>query len=286
MLRTGSISLGVCRSRAVCADLVDQLREGEGVTLTPAVSVLPSITVLGMAALLPGASADFSVVEHKGKPAARVGDRIMSALSDRQKYLKSRYPEARDQDLGTLLQRSARRLERELEGNRLLIVRSLSIDKLGETDGGLLARQIMDTVIGNIARAVRKLARLGYTYFVITADHGHQFSVRKAEDMLIDKPGGNRAALGRRWWVGRGGATAANCVRARADELGYDTDLEFIFPRGLAVFRSGARFLASSMSRRSFTFLGFSTVSLTSRLVSGAMAVSRSWSGFISPSPL
>ena len=221
------------------ADLADQLREGEGVTLTPAVSVLPSITVLGMAALLPGASADFSVVEHKGKPAARVGDRIMSALSDRQKYLKSRYPEARDQDLGTLLQRSARRLERELEGNRLLIVRSLSIDKLGETDGGLLARQIMDTVIGNIARAVRKLARLGYTYFVITADHGHLFSVRKAEDMLIDKPGGNRAALGRRWWVGRGGATAANCVRARADELGYDTDLEFIFPRGLAVFRSG-----------------------------------------------
>ena len=221
------------------ADLVEQLREGEGVTLAPAVSVLPSITVLGMAALLPGAAGSYSVVEHKGKLAARIDDRVMTGLGDRQKYLQARYPGAQDFDLGTLLQRSVRRLGKELAGNKLLIVRSQSIDGLGEMDGGLLARQIMDTIIGNIARAVRKLARVGYEHFVITADHGHQFAVRKAEDMLMEKPGGEKVDQHRRCWAGRGGQTGAACVRVNGAELGYDTDLDFIFPRGLAVFRTG-----------------------------------------------
>jgi hypothetical protein len=221
------------------ADLVEQLRDGLGVTLVPAITVLPSITVLGMAALLPGASGSYSVVEHKGKLAARIEDSVMTGLGDRQKYLKARFPNAKDMDLGNLLQRTTRRLKNELDGNRLLIVRSLSIDKLGETDGGLLARQIMDTVIGNIARAVRKLSRVGYQHFVITADHGHQFSVRKDEDMRMDRPGGDMVNQHRRAWAGRGGQKPMACVRVSGSDLGYDTDLDFIFPRGLAVFRTG-----------------------------------------------
>ncbi len=221
------------------ADLVDQLGDGEEVALTPAAGVLPSITVLGMAALLPGASASYSVVEHKGKLAARIEDRVMTGLGDRQKYLKARYPGAKDIDLGSLLQRSTRQLENNLEDNQLLIVRSQSIDGLGEMDGGLLARQIMDTVIGNVARAVRKLARVGYQHFVITADHGHQFAVRKDQDMLMDKPGGDKVVQKRRCWAGHGGQTPKACVRVRGAELGYETDLDFIFPRGLALFRAG-----------------------------------------------
>jgi hypothetical protein len=221
------------------ADLVDQLQDGEGITLTPAVSVLPSITVLGMAALLPGAAASYSVVEHNGKLASRIGDRVMTGLGDRQRYLKANYPGVKDLDLGTLLQRSTRRLEKDLAGNELLIVRSQSIDGLGEMDGGLLARQIMDTIVGNVARAVRKLSRVGYEHFVITADHGHQFAVRKGEDMLMDKPGGDQVDQHRRCWAGHGGASAAATIRVSGANLGYDTHLDFIFPRGLAVFRTG-----------------------------------------------
>ena len=106
-------------------------------------------------------------------------------------------------------------------------------------DGGLLARHIMDTVVGNIARAVRKLAKLGFDAFVITADHGHQFSVRKGKDMQIDNPGGKKVDLHRRCWAGNGGQTPPGCLRVSGAELGYDTDLEFIFPEGLGVFRTG-----------------------------------------------
>jgi hypothetical protein len=223
----------------MAADLVEQLEGAEELRLVPAVGVLPSITPIGMAALLPGASSSFSVVEHKGKLAARIGDTIMPGLAERMKHLKAIRPGTVDIDLGELLQRSTRALDKRLADAPLVIVRSQSIDSLGETDGGLLARQIMDTIIGNLARAVRKLARTGVERFVITADHGHQFSIRKEEDMLMDKPGGDTVDLHRRCWAGRGGQTPAAASRVSGVNLGYDTDLDFIFPAGLAVFRAG-----------------------------------------------
>lgn len=225
----------------MAADLIEQLEGAQELRLVPAVGALPSITPIGMAALLPGASSSFSVVNHKGKLAARIGDTTMPGLAERMKYLKAVRPEAVDVDLGELLQRSTRALEKEkrLADAPLVIVRSQSIDGLGEMDGGLLARQIMDTVIGNLARAVRKLARTGIENFVITADHGHQFSIRKEEDMLMDKPGGDTVDQHRRCWAGRGGQTPAAATRVSGAELGYDTDLDFIFPKGLAVFRAG-----------------------------------------------
>lgn len=223
----------------MAADLVEQLESAQELRLVAAVGALPSITPIGMAALLPGASSSFSVVDHKGRLAARIGDTTMPGLAERMKYLKAVRPDAVDIDLGELLQKSTRALEKRLAAAQLVIVRSQSIDGLGELDGGLLARQIMDTVIGNLARAVRKLGRTGVEHFVITADHGHQFSIRKEEDMLMDRPGGDTVDEHRRCWAGRGGHTPAAATRVAGAELGYDTDLDFVFPKGLAVFRAG-----------------------------------------------
>lgn len=220
-------------------ELAQQLHQSEEVTVRPAVAALPSITPMGMAALLPGASSSYSVVELKGRLAARIGDTVMPSLTERMKHLRTVRPEAKDLDLGELLQRNTKSLKRTLERVPLLIIRSQSIDGLGEMDGGLLARHIMDTVVGNIARAVRKLSKLGFDAFVVTADHGHQFAVKKGEDMLMDKPGGNTVDQHRRCWAGYGGQTPPGCRRVTGAELGYDTDLEFIFPEGLAVFRAG-----------------------------------------------
>jgi hypothetical protein len=97
----------------------------------------------------------------------------------------------------------------------------------------------MDAVIGNLARAVKKLAAAGIEHFVITADHGHQFSVRKDDDMKTDNPGGATLDLHRRCWIGHGGCTPAGAVRVSGAELGYHTDLDFVFPTGLGVFKAG-----------------------------------------------
>ena len=88
------------------------------------------------------------------------------------------------------------------------MVRSQEIDALGENVDELTARSAMDSVIGNVARAIRKLAKAGIESFVITADHGHQFSIRKDDDMKIDNPGGDTVELHRRCWIGHGGSDA------------------------------------------------------------------------------
>jgi hypothetical protein len=219
-------------------ELAQSLEQCQEVMVRPAIVALPSITSVGMAALLPGAASSFSVVEHKGALAVRIGEGILSTSNERMKHFRAVRPDLREIALGKLLQRSTSSLQRLLKNATLLVVRSQSIDGLGEMDGGLVARQVMDTVVGNIARAVRRLARLGFDAFVITADHGHQFSTRKGEDMLLDRPGGRTVEQHRRCWAGQGGRASPACIRVTGSELGYDTDLDFIFPRGLAVFRS------------------------------------------------
>src|SRR5581483_10212018 len=99
---------------------------------------------------------------------------------------------------------------------------------------------IMDTVIDNIARAVRRLSAVGVDRAVITADHGHLYAADDRDESLrIDAPGGATVELHRRCWIGRGGATPASCIRVAARSLGNDSDLDFVFPVGIGVFRAG-----------------------------------------------
>ena len=220
-------------------DLVRQIDGALDVGTSAAVAALPSITQVGMAALLPGASASFSVVEEKGKLAVRVGDDVMVNVSDRMKHLKAEVPGAVELRISDVLELSKAKLAKTIGDAPLVTVRSQELDALGEADSDWLARQLMDAVIGNVVRAVKRLAVAGIERFVITADHGHQFTLRKDDDMKTDSPGGDTVALHRRCWVGRGGATPPGTVRVSGPQLGYDTDLDFVFPVGLGVFKAG-----------------------------------------------
>ncbi len=219
-------------------ELARQLSEAAETEITPAVAALPSITPLCMAALLPGASASYAVVEQNGKAAARVGTAVLGDVADRMSYLKAQIPDAGDITLDKVLQSTTAKLQAHTAGIRLLVVRSQEIDSLGEKHE-LLARHLMDTVIGNLARAVRRLASLGYERFVITADHGHQFSSRKEDDMKLPAPTGATVELHRRCWIGKGPAVPVGAVLVTAEALGYDSPLEFVFLRGLGVFKAG-----------------------------------------------
>lgn len=220
-------------------ELARQLQGAKDLTIRPAIAALPSITPVGMAALLPGASASFSVVEHKGKLAVTIEGTVMPGLNERLKFLKARIPDAVELTLGKLLSTPPSKLSTAIGNASLMVVRSQEIDFVGEIDGDLLARQVMDTIIGNLARAVKKLAAAGIENFVITADHGHQFSIRKDDDMKTDNPGGDTLDIHRRCWIGRGGTRPPGTVRVTGAELGYDTNLDFVFPTGLGIFKAG-----------------------------------------------
>jgi hypothetical protein len=220
-------------------ELRDQLQGAEELAIRPAIGMLPTITPVGMAALLPGASASFSVVESKGKLAASVEQTTMPGLAERLKFLKAKVPDVVDLQLDKLLGMSVARLKAVVDEASLVLVRSQEIDFAGELDTDVFSRHVMDTVVGNIARAARKLATVGLHSFVVTADHGHQFALRKEDDMRIDAPGGDTVGLHRRCWIGRGGATPQGTIRVSAAQLGYDSDLDFVFPTSLGVFKAG-----------------------------------------------
>jgi hypothetical protein len=219
-------------------ELAERLPRTTEVSVRAAVSALPSITPIGMAALLPGAAASFSVVEQGGKLGARIDDSFLPDLASRKKHATSRVPKLVDLTLEELLGQQHARLKKKLDGAQVVIVRSQEIDMVGET-GAYHARQVMDTVIDNLARAIRKLAGLGVEHSVVSADHGHVFGEDRDESMRTDKPGGDEVDLHRRCWIGRGGATPAGCIRVPGTALGYDSDLDFIFPSASGVFKAG-----------------------------------------------
>lgn len=220
-------------------ELARQL-EGPGeIILCPAIAALPSATKVGMAALLPEASRSFDVVCEKDKMAARIEGTVLSDLPARRKFLKTRQPQLVEMDLYDLLQMGSKKLQGKIAGAPLIVVRSQEIDSIGEGASDFLARQIMDTVIGNVARAVRKLAASGMEHFVIAADHGHLFSREKGDDMKTESPSGKTVELHRRYWAGQGGAVPVGSIKVSGCELGYDSTLDFIFPIGGGVFKAG-----------------------------------------------
>lgn len=218
-------------------ELARMLSGAQELTVKPAISALPTITPIGMAALLPGASGSFSVVAHKDRLASRIEGSTVASSTERMKLFKSKVPDMVEMTLGKVLESSPGRLAKAVGDSSLVVVRSQEIDALGEGGDDWMARQVMDTVVPNIARAIRKLAACGIGRFVITADHGYQFSLLKGEDMRMDSPGGATLEIHRRCWAGHGGVTPPGAVRVSGAELGYDTDLDFIFPVGLAVFK-------------------------------------------------
>jgi hypothetical protein len=141
--------------------------------------------------------------------------------------------------LEKLLEMSSNKLEKTIAQAPLVVIRSQEIDALGELAGNLVARQLMDTMVGNVARAVRKLASVGIQRFVITADHGHLFTRKKEDAFKTDHPGGKTLEIHRRCWIGHGGGTPPGTVRLTGAQIGYDTDLEFVFPKGIGVFKAG-----------------------------------------------
>jgi len=192
-----------------------------------------------MAALLPGAAESFSVVQQGAKLASRIDSSTMTGLADRQRVMAARVPGVVDLTLDEVSRLSAARIATRIERAPLVVVRSQEIDMMGEMGNDTLARRVMDAVIGDLARAIRKLGMAGVERFVVSADHGHLFARPREDDMKTDNPGGDTVDLHRRCWIGRGGADPMGSVRVSASTLGYASDLDFVFPTGSGVLKAG-----------------------------------------------
>lgn len=222
------------------AELAMRIANFGEVQLRPAIAALPTITPIGMAALLPAASAEFSIGTQNGSFGAVVGGTFLPDLSARLKYLKAQIPDLLDLTLDDALSGNTKSLQKRIGAAKTILIRSTEIDAAGENTGTVSARRIMERVIEDIARCLQRLASAGIENVVITADHGHLFFASDREaSMRIDAPGGDTADLHRRCWTGRGGATPDGSIRIPGSKLGYATDLDVVLPASTSVFKSG-----------------------------------------------
>ncbi|MBD0371450.1 MAG: PglZ domain-containing protein [Pyrinomonadaceae bacterium] len=220
-------------------DMVQSLSDEFDLQLESAVGTVPTITEIGMAALLPSAEGAASVVAvGDSKLALKIDNTIIKDRKDRVKFLKSKAGvNVFDVKLEDLLPSPKRRIEEGIREADLILVTSQEIDALCEGDNVPLARRTMDDILHELRRAFRVLAYLGIQSIVLTADHGYLFGEELDEAMKIDAPGGETVDLHRRVWVGHGGTADPAYLRARLSDFGLGGDFEIAAPWNFACFR-------------------------------------------------
>lgn len=210
--------------------------------LKPAIASAPTITEIGMASLLPGASAGLVIKAAEGKLALQIDGTILRDRADRVRFLKDKTgAKFFEGDLDSLLPKPVRAISKAIQDADLILITSQEIDNLCESDNLSFARTFMNELLSRLQKAIRNLTRLGVKKIIVTADHGYLFGEELGVDMSIDPPGGDTADLHRRVWIGRGGASGQAYLRARISDLGLGGDLEMATPWGLACFRAKSK---------------------------------------------
>jgi len=205
--------------------LRDQLDDGFHVSIGALRSVLPTITEIGMAALLPAEDQDVEVrLGGNGLSVWREGEEL-SSRQRRVEWLKQYLgKQGKIVSLDKVQQAS-------LDGVRLLVVTVREIDKFGTFAVSLQPEGLL-TMVERIASAIGYLKERGFERIVIVADHGFLFVPEGIEITTI--PVSEAKVVERRFAIGMG--TKAGTVNLKTSDIGLKGDEQFAFPEGLAVF--------------------------------------------------
>jgi hypothetical protein len=208
--------------------------------IQPAIGAIPTITEIGMAALLPKANESAKVVAvGGGKLALEIDGKVIKDRKDRVTFLKENAGvSVFDAKLEDLLPKPTKKVKDGIQNSDLILITSQEIDELGEADNVVQARLQIDGVLGQLRRGVRVLADHGTKNIVLVADHGHLFADEIGEDMKIEAPGGKVEDLHRRVWVGVGGTSEPSYLRTSLASLGVDSEFDIATPWTFACFKS------------------------------------------------
>jgi hypothetical protein len=222
-------------------ELAQSLAADADMEIEAAIGTVPTITEIGMAALLPIEQEPISVVAvGEGKLALDIYGMRIKDRKDRVNYLQ-RYAgvgvKVFEAKLEDILPKPGKRVRDGIASADLVLITSQEIDAMGEEDNISLAREAIEKILLRLKNAFRVLGQLGINTIVIAADHGHLFIEELSDDMKINPPGGNTKDLHRRVWVGIGGTADASYMRARLADFGLGGGLEIAVPWNFACFK-------------------------------------------------
>lgn len=221
--------------------------------LEAALSMLPSYTQLGMAALLP--NKDLAIAEND-TGTVLVDGQSSQGSANRTKILKAaaegRAQAITSENLMALNKEESREL---LKANDLLYIYHNRIDHTGDkmhSEG--LAFEAVQQTLGDLVRLVKKLTGANATNILITADHGFIYQNRTLEES--DFSGGEVAGdqvlyRDRRFVLGKGLKANSGLRKFLPSELGLSGNVEVQIPKSINRLRlkgSGSRFVHGGAS--------------------------------------
>jgi len=215
--------------------------------LEPMLSMLPSYTQLGMAALLPNNS--LQLADNDSGDAIVDGQSAQGSVN-RGKILATRVPASqvvRAKDLLAMNQADSRALLRD---NEVVYVYHNLIDKTGDTrDTEERVFSAAEETLSELIRLVKKLTNANASNLLITADHGfiYQNHPLQESDFLSGEPEGDEVLYrDRRFVLGRSLRESASFKTFNPVQLGLTGTLMVQIPKSINRLRlkgSGSRFV-------------------------------------------
>ncbi|MGQ9910185.1 MAG: PglZ domain-containing protein [Candidatus Flexifilum sp.] len=211
------------------------------VQLTPALATPPTITDVGMAALMPGAEDGIALTFERGALVPQIGGKnVRTAKARMERIKKAVGAEIVETTLDEIAPLRKWALSQLVAKARVVVVTaSDDIDGLGE-NMPQKARHSLNEIFSLLRRGLATLAGsdIGITEIIVTADHGFILADPLDEGQKIDPPGGgSNSLLKRRVWIGVGGDSHPSTLRTPLSAFGIGGKLELVTPIGLAAFK-------------------------------------------------
>jgi hypothetical protein len=224
--------------------LEQQLADDGVVALQAALAPLPTITPVGMAALLPGAGQQLSLRRDAAGLTPMLGDQPVTNVAQRMDVLRKRYGQRFAE--GRLEEYVRGRLEVPADAD-LLVLRAVEIDSQFENSPDTAPAEITNA-LRRIRMSIHRLAEAGFRDVVIATDHGFFINTHAGAGDVCGKPEGNWLIEHDRCALGDGAAGNTHYLMP-AERLGVRGDFAKVAgPLTLAAYRTGQQYFHGGAS--------------------------------------
>lgn len=239
----------------IADELVSLIRQEDrySADIAPMLSMLPSYTQLGMAALLPNET--LSIADNTSGTVL-VNGQSSQGTSNRSKILKAALQDRGDAITADNFMQLNRDGSRELlKANDVIYIYHNRIDHTGDkmhSEGQ--AFEAAEKTLSDLMKIIKKLAAANANNILITADHGFIYQNRAIEesDFSSAEPKGKEILYrDRRFILGKGLVDSPSLHKFSSEALGLIGDVEVQIPKSINRLRlsgSGSRFVHGGAS--------------------------------------
>ncbi len=225
--------------------LEKQLAEDGVIELQAALAQLPSVTPVGMASLLPGASDHLEVEKHEDGLTPRLDGKPVTSVPQRMEAFRCRYGQRfAEMRLEDFVRNKGPEIGEETD---LLVLRSVEIDSHFENHPETAPVEIKNA-LKRIRMAVHRLIKHKFNEVVIVTDHGFFMNTHAGAGDRASKPHGDWLIVHDRCALGDGSADDHHLVM-EAERVGMRGNAaRFAAPLSMAAYRSGLQYFHGGAS--------------------------------------